>query len=339
MEHALLCPQCNAPLPPHRFARSITCPYCGTTVQLDETSISAATFHEAFKSWNSPAAYQAQSLVSIGDRHWSLDKLIAHGEIADVYSGCCARWPTELVIIKILRDSQNAELLDNEWDTLEALIRSDAPGADTFTQLIPQPVLHSNITGGAFTGQRANIFRWESGFHHSFEEVRRVYPQGVQPRASIWIWRRILEVLSFIHASGMVHAAVTSDHLLVQENEHGVRLIGYTRAGRIGNKLSNRPPSSDSFYPQFAKSERVLTTHLDIVMSARCVIAILGGDPETASLPKAVPAKLVNILQKTALSQPGATPKLDAWAIREELGRIAKEIFGPPEFIPIVMPA
>jgi primosomal protein N' len=49
MEHAIMCPQCNAPLAPHKFARSIVCPYCGATVRLDEASVSAAPFHEAFR--------------------------------------------------------------------------------------------------------------------------------------------------------------------------------------------------------------------------------------------------------------------------------------------------
>ena len=29
----------------------------------------------------------------------------------------------------------------------------------------------------------------------------------------------------------------------------------------------------------------------------------------------------------------------DAWTIREELGKIANEVFGAPQFVPIVMPS
>src|SRR5512139_1589867 len=108
MEHAVMCPQCNAPLTPHRFARSVVCSYCGTTVQFDEASISAARFHESFRAWNSPASYQFSSWVSIQDHHWALHTLLAHGDLSDVYAGQRARWPTELVIIKVLRDGQDA---------------------------------------------------------------------------------------------------------------------------------------------------------------------------------------------------------------------------------------
>jgi hypothetical protein len=338
MEHALVCPQCNAPLAPHRFARSTVCPYCGVVVQFDESTVSAATFHEAFRVWNSPASYQIASWVSIGNRHWAVDKLISQGDIADVYSGRLARWPTELVILKILRDHQEAELFENEWNALRGLHESAAPGAETFISLLPQPVLHGKITDGMFTGKWVSIFRWASGFYHTFEDVSRIYPQGIPPRASIWVWRRILEVLSFIHASGMVHGAILPAHLLVQENEHGVRLVGYSYAGRPGEKLHPTPSQYDAFYPQFSKSKPVLNPQLDIVMSARCVVSILGGDPETGSLPATIPPRLADIVHQIALSKPDGAANQNAWAIREELGQIATAVFGPPQFIPIVMP-
>lgn len=339
MEHAIMCPQCNAPLAPHHFARSIVCSYCGATVRLDESSVSAAIFHEAFRAWNSPESYQIPSWVSIGTSHWAVDKCIAHGDISDVYTARRARWPTEMAILKLLRDRQDADLFENEWDALQVLQRSDAPGADNFTMLIPQPIIHGDITAGSHAGKRASIFRWASGFRHTFDEVIQAYPQGIPPRASIWIWRRILEVLSFIHASGMAHGAVLPPHLLIQENEHGVRLVGYSFAGRFGEKLRTGPHDFESFYPEPAKSWSKLTAQADLVMSARCVVAILGGNPATASLPTTVPKQLSGIVQRIALSKPTGTAGEDAWAIREELGEIAKEVFGPPQFIPIVMPS
>ena len=237
MPHAITCPQCNGPITPHRFARSIVCPYCGNTVALDETLVQADNFHEAFRIWNDPVSYGISSWVSLGNSHWTLDRHLAQGSISDVYAGRRARWPTELVILKLLRDPKDRELFDNEWMAVQTLQKSSAPGADMFTRLIPQPVIHGDSTDGAFVGRRVNVFRWASGFHHTFEDVRQTYPDGIPPQASIWVWRRILEVLTFIHASGMVHGAVLPAHLLVQEGEHGVRLVGYSFAGKPGEKL------------------------------------------------------------------------------------------------------
>lgn len=337
MERAIMCPQCNAPLTPHHFARSIVCSYCGATVRLDEASVSATTFQKALRTWNSTEAYQNLPLVSIGDRHWGLNQLVAHGETSDVYAAQRARWPTELVILKLLRDRQHLEQFDNEWSILQLLQKSNAPGADVFTALIPQPVFHGDVTDGAFAGRRVSVFRRSSGFYHNFDEVIRAYPQGIHPRASIWIWRRILEVLSFLHSAGMVHGAVVPAHLLVQENDHGVRLVGYGLAGRMGEALRTTSEAYRSFYPQSKPDHLNLTAQLDIVMSARSIVAILGGDPETVSLPAEVPAKLADMIQQIALSKDAATGE-NAWDIREALGRISNEVFGQPQFMPIVMP-
>ena len=338
MEHAIMCPQCNAPLAPHRFARSIVCPYCGATVRLDEGDVPAAQFHEAFRLWNAPQSYQLSSWISIGERHWALEKLIAQGEYSDVYTARLARWPTELAIVKVLRSRPDAEPFDNEWNVLQALQKSEAPGADTFTMLLPQPILHGDITGGAFRGQRASVFRWASGFYHTVEDVMRAYPQGIPPRASIWVWRRILEMLSFIHASGMAHGAVLPAHLLVQENEHGVRLVGYGSAGQLNQKLRAVSPRTNSYYPKPGLSGLTLTAQLDLALSARCMAALLGGNPETAVLPDSIPAPLAGIIQRIALAKPANGAKEDAWTIREELGEMARQVFGPAQFNPIVMP-
>jgi len=338
MEHALMCPQCNAPLKPSRFAQSVVCSYCGATVQLGSSSISATRFHDAFRIWNSPETNRFSSWISLGKSHWALNKCIANGDISDVYTGQQARWPTELAVVKLLRDPKDINLFDNEWNALQTLHRSNAPGADTFTMLIPQPILHGNISDGSHKGKRINIYRWMSGFFYTFEEVLQAYPQGINPRASIWIWRRILEVLSFVHNSGMVHGAVLPSHLLVQENEHGILLVGYGSSGNSGEKLRMSSNRFESFYKLSKRLSSTLTPKLDLMMSARCVVAILGGNPETGSLPSTIPKRLADIIQQVALSDAGDPTRENAWAIREELGAIANEVFGAPQFIPIVMP-
>ena len=73
-------------------------------------------------------------------------------------------------------------------------------------------------------------------------------------------------------------------------------------------------------------------------MSARCMLAVLGGNPADASLPSTVPIPLASIVQRIALTDPTGTAE-DAWKIRAELGKIADAIFGAPKFIPIIMPS
>lgn len=338
MAHALICPQCKAPLTPHRFARQATCAYCGTVVQLEDDFVSVQNFREAFLHWNSPTSYPFSATTSINDRHWAVEDCIGRGETSDVYTGRLARWPTELVLIKVLREGKDQNRFDQEWKILEFLQKSEAKGAGTFTRLIPLPVAHGLATNGAFSGKMISIFRWASGFQHTFEEVHQAYPQGIPPRSSVWVWRRILEVLSFIHSSGAAHGAVLPEHLLVQENEHGVRLVGYGHAGRLTDKLEITQGRSEAFYPQFARSLPKLTASLDLVMSARCLIELLGGDPADVVLPGEVPALLAELIQRIALAKPEDLMTTTAWSIHQELGSISAQVFGPPVFNPIIMP-
>ena len=107
---ALICPQCNAPLNPSRFASLVVCSHCGTTVKLASSSaVSARRFHEAFRRWNSPNTYHLTSSISLGNRHWALGKQIGRGDFSDVYEGQLVRWPTELVIVKLLRNGKDAK--------------------------------------------------------------------------------------------------------------------------------------------------------------------------------------------------------------------------------------
>lgn len=335
MLSAMMCPQCNAPLQPSRFARMVTCGYCGAVVQLGEPVITRETFRKAFAAWNAPQSHSITNYLSLGDHHWAIGELLAHGETCDVYRGQRARWPTELVLVKVLRDPKDADQLHNEWQSIQALQNSRAPGADTFARRIPQPVMVGQVSGGTFAGGQVSLFRWEAGFRHTFEAVRGAYPQGIPPRAAIWVWRRILETLSFIHNSGLVHAGILPQHLLVQENDHGVRLVGYGCAGLAGQPLRLVHASRVEFYPPGTRPGTPLSPALDLGMSARCLVSLLGGDPAQASLPAAIPAPLAGLIQRVAQS-PGPE---NAWALREELGRLADQVFGAPQFTPIIMPS
>ncbi len=332
---ALMCPQCNAPLQPSRFARQVTCAYCGAVVQLGEPVIRREIFRQAFLEWNDPQSHSFTDYLSLGYHHWAPGGLLARGSSCDVYRAQRARWPSELVILKVLRDHKDAARLENEWQALQTLQGSRAPGAETFARRAPQPVLHGTVSGGIFAGQSVSLFRWEAGFHHTFEAVQRNYPQGIPPRASIWVWRRILETLSFIHNTGLVHGAILPPHLLVQQNDHGVRLVGYGCAGVSGQPLAVVQEAFAAYYPPGIKPGTPLSPALDLGMSARCLVGLLGGDPARLTLPASIPAPLATLLQRVAHS-PGAE---NAWALREELGHLSDQVFGAPQFNPIVMPS
>lgn len=333
MERALICPQCNSPLTAHPLARSVVCAYCGTTVILSEEAISVQQFHDAFSAWNTPLRYGINNWCAIDDRNWAIENLLGQGENFDVYAGRLARWPSELVVIKVLRDENAIPLYKNEWETINSLMKSQVNGAEFYTTLLPQPVLHGRIATGTFNGKMANIYRWQSGFKKTLADVKRAYPQGVEPRQIIWVWRRILEMLNFIHLSGYVHNGIELANLLIQENEHGIRLVGFAEAGKADKTTKN---NLDGIWHKI-NGQKSATKQMDLIMSARCLVELLGGDSEKGKLPTSVPEPLAKIVTRLATADEISARDENAWQIREELGQISDQVYGPPVFCPISM--
>jgi hypothetical protein len=335
-ERALKCPQCNGPLAPSRFAKTLTCPYCGSTVVLDEPEVvSAERFHRAYREWNAPATHGFESWVRVGDAHWAIERLIAPGETSDVYAVRRARWPTQRALLKILRSDRDAALFDHEWEVLDGL---EAAGGSRMSGRIPRPLARGVARDGDHAGPRAMVLDRADGFDHTFEAVRRVYPEGVEPRASIWIWRRILETLAFLHRSRTIHGAVLPQHLLIETGEHGVRLVGFSAAGPPGALPRTVCGRFEALYPGGRSGPQKLSLATDLSMSARSIAFVLGGDPASGEVPEAVPERLAELVRLTCASRPDTVDADGAWQLREALGRLASELYGPPAFCPLSLP-
>lgn len=330
------CPHCGAPLSPGPFARTVTCAFCHSVVQLDEQVVSAARFHDALRQWSAPDEARAAGWIAIGDDHWTPIRLIAHGEIADVQLVERARWPTERALLKVLRDENDRPMLDQEWAALHALQASQARGADAIAPRLPQPIARGEVRTGHRAGAHAHVLRFAHGFEHTFEAVHAAFPRGVDPHAGVWMWRRLLETLAFVHASGFVHGAVLPQHLLIERNEHGLRLVGFGCAAREGEPLAAVVSRYERLYPERMLANALLSPEHDIEMSARCIAYVLGGSDGSVPerLPERVPGPLRDVLQRVGRGEFSG----GAWELRELLGTVGRELFGAPSFHPVIMP-
>lgn len=311
------CPQCGAPLPATRFATFVVCSFCANKVRIDPSAVSARKYREAFEAWNAPPSNAAQ-VFAIAGAHWVAERLVARGETSDVYRARSTRWPSETVLLKVVRDSGNLTLLENEWTILQHLHIHAAAHNIALGARVPAPRVKED---------RAFAYRWESGFVHTFEAVRDAHRGGIPPVASIWVWRRILEVLGIMRRAGLAHGAILPNHLLIENGEHGVRLVGFNCANSVGSPLRVILTELESFYPASLLKSRKLTHAADLAMSARCVAYLLGD--------RDVPSELANLLQRVGADDPDADP--DPWKLHAELGRLAEALFGPPAFHPITM--
>jgi hypothetical protein len=313
------CPRCGASIPAGASG-TIVCAYCSASLveTRDGFRITDAFADETLEEpelarfWLKGARYRIQGRIARGD---SSDVLLAR---RDHRVG-------ERVIAKVLRASADRDRLDGEAIALEALQRSNARGRAHFSRLLPQPVARGTARFGVRGAEGeafVSLYRYESGFVHDFGAVRAAYPNGVPVTAVIWMYKRVLELLAFVHESGFVHGAVLPRHLLVHARDHGVRLCGFTCAARIGEPLAAKVAADAAFYPDAATTA---TPALDLVMCARSVAWLLGGEP---------PAEIARVM-KAAADGAGPPNALDALAAIDSAARAA---LGPPRYVPFSMP-
>ncbi|WP_236519306.1 hypothetical protein [Sandaracinus amylolyticus] len=314
-------------MPPPSATRARRCEYCAALLAPGPGGWQPAA-HEAC---DEPLVDPARPRAWIGGARYALLGRLARGEGSDVFLARRDRRLTELVSIKALRAHGDRDLLEREQWVLESLENSRVAGAAHFTRLVPQRVAHGLARLGLHGDEgerRVSVMRWRSGFVHTMRDVLDAYPSGVSAETSVWMWKRILEQLGWTHRSGWVHGAVLPEHLIVHARDHGVVLVGWSRAARPGESLVALTEGAEDFYPSEAMNGVPVSTHTDLTMSARVMRKVLGS--------QSIPAPLAQLLETHARGD--ADMESDAWALKDRLDRVAREAFGPPRFVPFAMP-
>ncbi len=330
------CPSCGAPLAPPSAVRSIRCAYCATLLAPSKDGWRAAAPPAADEPLDEPHLPRAW----LGGHRYAIRGALARGETCDVHWARRDARITELVVLKIARGGERREALAREARVLGDLAERRAQGVDHFGRLGPQLVAH----GPARRGMRGDegdetalATRWRSGFVHTLADVRAAYPSGVPAEHGVWIWKRVLEVLNWVHAAGWVHGAVTPRHLLVHARDHGVVLAGWSRARHRVPATPVETPSADEhlFYPASVRAGAPAGPAVDVAMSARAVAYALGAAPETGSLPASVPESIAALVRANLEPE---TATEDAWALRDRLDAAARAALGPPRYHHFQMP-
>lgn len=307
---ALTCPQCGGALPRQALWRMVACPYCSAQVTRSAQVVQRAEFRAALERAKARPCGPGQ-LFSIGGRRYRVLATLARGAASDVMlAERCAVVP-ERVTLKLAHGA--AHTLAREAEVLQQLQALQAPGAAYFSQRLPQVVALSR-TDAAGHERDALVLRQPIGFWGSLAEVQRAHPHGLQDeRHAVWLWRRLLEVLGHVHGAGWTHGDVSPAHALVHPGDHGVLLIGWSRARTIG---------------QGGDVAR------DLMQSAWTVRALLHG-PEDAepAISARIPRALAELLH-TASTDARWCERLGAAGIDQALVAAARAAFGPPQFVP-----
>lgn len=336
---SLHCPSCRAPIAPPAKGNRLTCSFCGALVLLDGTA-HAATFRAALEEWKSPASQGFSNAFEVGGSSWITGQRLGGSETSEVFAGQLARRPSGFAIVRVLHAEADVRRAARAWEALARIwTLGQRRDSSAFVARLPIPLATGTATGAhPAQGRRVVITGWRPGFRLTLREAAELHGGRIAPAASVWVWRRVLETLEFMHRFKLAHGAVMPEHLLIEDGEHGVSFVGFGSAGELHRPYQPGPGSSHvRFSSDAMRASGELTAALDLQMSARTMIEALGGDAATATIPREVPEPLAALLREIALASPEALASASAFELRGRVGRVAAEVFGPPSFHPLTL--
>jgi serine/threonine protein kinase len=174
------------------------------------------------------------------------------------------------------------------------------------------------------------VLTWLEG--KDLHSVRERYPEGLPSEPATWIFRRTLSALGYAHSLGVVHGNVTPAHILVSPEDHNIFLVDWCFAAVRPAETGDRFVYLDEVYsPPEVEERRPPLPSSDLFSLARSIVYLLGGDPESETLPEGIEEPFERLLRyflrKSAIQRPQ-----DAWQMYQELDILRRELFGEHRF-------
>ena len=242
------------------------------------------------------------------------------GDLCDLYPAHADQQP---VLLKVVRTARNNDLLQTEAQTLRHIDR--ALGGDKVRAHFPTLLDHVQLRDVAGVQRTVNVLA-QATEYVSLADVLRAYPAGIGAADAAWMFNRILAALGVSHELGMVHGAVTPDHLLIRPSDHNGMLIDWCYSVPIGASIKAMNLAYTVDCPPEVHVRGPATPATDLYMAARCMLRLLGGDPVTATLPAGVPKPVQRLVRSCLLPAPQRRAN-DAWELFDDFQSILGEFY------------
>ena len=262
-------------------------------------------------------------------REYALVKQLAAGDLADVHLAIAegGRY-----VLKITRPAGGNPLLAAEARHLKSL--TTRCGDRRYREYLPS-LVETFAVPGKGGDRQANVFLHREGFF-TLDAIRRRHSAGLDSRHLAWIFKRMLAVIGFAQTCGLVHGAVLPPHVMLHAENHGLQLLDWIHAVRIGSVLTFIPTAYRDWYPGEVLRREPAGPATDIFLAAKCLIYVAGGDPVAGRWPDAVPLEMQRFVDTCLFASLRMRPQ-DAWKLYEEFDELLVRLFGPPKYHRLVM--
>ncbi len=288
--------------------------------EIAERKIRAGTYGDR----RPPPDARPPTVITTPTTTYRVGEMLFAGDVCDHYT---CTFEDKTGVLKIARSPADDDLVENEANVLGVLYPRNAAD-EKFRRYLPRLVDSFRMRSDAGTLRRVVLLP-SFGPWSTLEDIQQVYPRGLDFRDVVWMFKRMLVGLGWVHQQGYVHGAIVPPHVLVHPVHHGARIMDWGYAVKIGEKVRARVKRfADLYAPEIAAKEPA-TPASDIYMAARIARSMLDKD---------APARLLTFLSTLTVQQPKRRPD-DAWRVHEELDELLLRLVGKPKYRPLAMPA
>jgi|SRR5271166_424375 len=298
-----------------------------------EAKIRAGTYGD--KKAEAPASHIDSPPIVVKTRgsEYTVGKRFAQGDLCDLYE---STHRSDRVCFKIAQSAADNDLVENESRVLKKLFPAKQEEVK-FYRYLPRCLDTFAFRGAGSTATRqVNVLTFLDGYR-SLAEVHNVYPNGLDYRDVVWMLKRTLAGIGFVHSQGVVHGAIIPPHVMVHPTGHGAKIVDWSYAVDVDGCVKALSKPYRAFYaPEILKKQKA-TAAADVFMVFKCIIYLLGGDVETGRMPDTVPKPFRSFISGCLIASPTHRPN-DAWKLHEELDELLLKLVGKPKYRPLTMP-
>jgi len=252
----------------------------------------------------------------------------AAGDICDLYFGT-VKGAEEDLFFKVARVPRDNDLLEAEASALRYLTESDTE--KKYVAFFPELVESFAFKDEKGQVRRANALKKLSGWY-SLTQVREKYLRGINPLDMVWIWRRLLWILGYIHPQNILQGALLPPHILIQPEQHGLIVCDWCYSARretdsVFPAIKAVVPGFKDWYPEEVLKKEAPTFGTDIYLAVKSMQYVLGGDPKGnlgVEVPRGIRAFFNGCTQKHQKTRPQ-----DAWELLKEFDELLERMGKP----------
>jgi serine/threonine protein kinase len=306
----LNCPQCAAPLPRQALWKSAQCSYCGVMVSKTETTVLRESFRGALQRQRAIGSSGSSVLRCNGQTFALKETLLTSPDGSRFILGQRVGAAPIQVLLKLGDKAKFKSLFLRESQTLAHFHGIQSAPGGYYSRLMPN-VVEMGDADEFFPNQTVLVLGLVPGLWGSLSSVVSNHANGVDARHVVWMWRRVLEMLAYVHSEGWSHGDLSPEMSWVNPRDHGVHLMNWSKATSDANEAAQS---------------------LDIRNSARLVQVVLTGAHEKPLESLNAPKEILDLLS-LVMNDADFCYRRGARGIDELLVKAARNAFGSPKFL------